>query len=57
MPLGDSPRLPGIFAVYTYGKIEIYFQWLQGYPPFDQEKYRIDLLQKLNALDWNKSAK
>lgn len=39
------------FAVWTYGRIEIYFYWYQYKPPFDIEKKRRELLNKLNAID------
>lgn len=40
-----------LFAVYTYGSIEIYFQWLKDGPPFDDEQRRNALLARLNAID------
>ena len=40
-----------LFAVYTYGKVEIYFQWYQYREPFDNEAKRLELLQKLNQFD------
>ncbi len=39
-----------LFAVYTYGKVEIYFQWYAVKPPFDDEAKRLLLLEKLNAI-------
>jgi hypothetical protein len=39
-----------LFAVYTYGKVEIYFQWYVVKPPFDDETKRLLLLEKLNAI-------
>ena len=39
-----------IFAVWTYGRFEIYFQWYQTWPPFDQEGKRLELLQRLNKI-------
>lgn len=38
-----------LFAVFTYGKVELYFQWYRSYPPFDSEEKRRELLSKLNA--------
>lgn len=39
-----------LFAVWTSGGVEIYFQWLQGKPPFDSEAKRLELLRRLNDL-------
>ena len=36
--------------VWTYGKVEIQFQWLQYRPPFDDVEKRKDLLNRLNAI-------
>jgi hypothetical protein len=38
------------FAVWTYGTVEVYFQWLQGKPPFDAPEKRRELLDRLNAI-------
>jgi hypothetical protein len=40
-----------LFAVYTYGTVELYFQWYQLKPPFDAEAKRLELLRRLNAID------
>jgi hypothetical protein len=40
-----------LFAVYTYGTVEIYFQWYQYKPPFEDEANRLELLRRLNAID------
>ncbi len=32
----------------AYGSVEIYFQWLRGKPPFDDEEKRAELLERLN---------
>lgn len=40
-----------LFAVATYGRMEVYFQWYQYKPPFDAEAKRRELLDKLNAVD------
>lgn len=37
-----------IFAVYTYGTIEIYFQWLKHRPPFDDRAKRIEFFDRLD---------
>jgi hypothetical protein len=39
-----------LFAVWTYGTVEIYFQYYQHKPPFDSEEMRHELLDKLNAI-------
>lgn len=39
-----------LFPVWTYGTVEIYFQWYQYKPPFDLESKRRELLDKLNAI-------
>jgi hypothetical protein len=39
-----------LFAAYSYGRLEIYFQWLKTKPPFDDEGKRRDLLGRLNAI-------
>lgn len=40
-----------LFAVWTYGTIEIYFYWYQNKEPFDSEEKRRELLDRLNAID------
>ena len=40
-----------LFAVWTYGTVEIYFQWYQYKPPFDDQLKRKELLDKLNAIE------
>lgn len=40
-----------LFAVYTYGVVEIYFQWYVYKPPFDTEEKRLELWEKLNRLE------
>jgi hypothetical protein len=39
-----------LFAVWTYGTVEIYFYWYQSKPPFDSEEKRRELLDRLNAI-------
>lgn len=39
-----------LFAIYTYGRIEIYFQYLKQKPPFNNKDKRLDLLNKLNSI-------
>lgn len=40
-----------LFAAYTHGSIEIYFQWLKAGAPFAGEEMRRELLDRLNAID------
>lgn len=39
-----------LFAVWTYGKIEVQFQWLMRNPPFDSDEARVDLLNRINQI-------
>lgn len=39
-----------IFAVYTYGVVEIYFQWYKRKPGFSTIEKRLELLSKLNQI-------
>ena len=47
IPVADSKRY--LFAVYTYGTIEVYFQWLKNCLPFDPHK-RQEFLDRLNSV-------
>jgi len=38
------------FIIWTYGKAEIQFQWLQSRPPFNEESKRRELLDRLNKI-------
>ena len=38
------------FAIWTYGKIEIYFQWYKVKPPFDNIDKRKKILDRLNEI-------
>ncbi len=38
------------FCIWTYGKVEIQFQWLLKRPPFDAESKRKELLDRLNMI-------
>jgi hypothetical protein len=40
-----------LFAVYTYGSLEVYFQWYQVRPPFDAAEKRLEMLKKLNVIE------
>jgi len=37
-------------AIWTYGKIEVQFQWLRSRPPFDNQSKRMEFLEKLNQI-------
>lgn len=39
------------FAIWTYGKIEIYFQWYKDRPPFDNIEKRKKILDRLNEIE------
>ena len=39
------------FAVYTYGRVEIYFQHLAKRPAFEDESKRLELCDRLNEID------
>jgi len=38
------------FALYTYGRIEVQFQWMLRRPPFDEFQRRVELQLKLNSI-------
>jgi len=40
-----------LFAVYTDGNVQIYFQAYQSRPVFKDEAKRLELLNKLNAIE------
>jgi hypothetical protein len=40
-----------LFAVWTYGTVEIYFYWYQYKAPFDSEEKRRELLRRFNAIE------
>lgn len=39
-----------MFAVWTYGRVEIYFQYLKAKPPFEDYTKRKELLDRLNEI-------
>lgn len=39
-----------LFAIWTTGNVEIYFQWQKNKPPFSSEEKRLVLLNKLNNI-------
>jgi len=40
-----------LFAVWTSGTVEIYFQWYQRKAPFNSEEKRRELMRRLNAIE------
>ncbi len=48
--LNHRDRDHQLFAVWTYGTVEIYFYWYQYKSPFDSEEKRRELLSRLNAI-------
>lgn len=40
-----------LFAVRSSGGVEVYFQWYQNKPPFQEETKRVELLQRLNDIE------
>jgi hypothetical protein len=39
-----------LFAVYTYGRFETFFQHYRNKPPFDSEPLRVEKMERLNAV-------
>ncbi len=39
-----------LFAVWSYGTLQVYFYWYQFKPPFDREEVRLRLLERLNEI-------
>ena len=39
-----------LIAVWTYGRVELQFQHMQKWPPFDKESKRLELLRRLTAI-------
>ena len=37
-------------ALYSYGRIELQFQYLKARPPFDDEQTRLELLRRVNEI-------
>jgi hypothetical protein len=40
-----------VFALWTYGSVEVYFQWLKGKPGFTADVDRCAFLHRLNAIE------
>jgi hypothetical protein len=47
---GDQPRYLWPFVLYTYGRVEVQFQYLKKRPPFDRLDLREELRSKLAAI-------
>jgi hypothetical protein len=48
--LDIAERSYSLFTVWTYGRVEVLFQWLKEQPPFADEAQRLELLRRLNQL-------
>lgn len=48
LDLPETSHYP--FAIYTYGKIELYFQWYKEKEPFNNVNKRKKLLEKINKI-------
>lgn len=49
--LNHKGRDHQLFAVFTYGTLEVYFYWYLYKPPFNSEEKRKEMLAKLNAIE------
>ncbi len=49
VPVVQGRERHQLFAVYTYGSVEIYFQYYAYKAPFDREEKRREILDRLNA--------
>jgi hypothetical protein len=50
VPVLRYDRDYSLFAAWTYGTVEIYFQWYSRWPPFDSEDKRMEMLRRLNEI-------
>jgi len=48
LDVGEHSYYP--IALYTYGRVEVQFQWLRSRPPFENEELRLELLRRLNEI-------
>lgn len=48
LDVGEHAYYP--IALYTYGRVEVQFQWLRSRPPFENEELRLELLRRLNEI-------
>ncbi len=48
--LDDAESQYTLFSVWTYGRVEVQFQWLKEQPPFANEALRLELLRRLNQI-------
>ena len=39
-----------VISVWTYGRLEVQFQWMKEKPPFDEESKRLELRDRLNKI-------
>jgi hypothetical protein len=39
-----------VISVWTYGRVEVQFQWMKDRPPFDSEAKRQELRERLNRI-------
>ncbi|HEX8244973.1 MAG TPA: hypothetical protein VF541_15800 [Longimicrobium sp.] len=46
----ENGRDHQLFAVWTYGSVEIYFYWYAYREPFSDEARRMEMLQRLNSI-------
>ena len=51
IPILYDPVKTQLFAMSSRDYLEVYFQWYQYRPPFDQLAYRQQLMDRLNAID------
>jgi hypothetical protein len=50
IPIVEKQSEWQLFALWTYGRVEIYFQYNLNKKPFDDPAVRLELLQKLNLI-------
>lgn len=48
--LDHNGRWHQVIGVWTYGSVEVQFQYMQSKPPFDQDSKRLELLRRLNEI-------
>jgi hypothetical protein len=51
MLVWDSEHVVNAFGVWTYGTVEVGFQYAKPYPPFDNEGMRREWLKRLKGID------
>ncbi len=50
-PLGIKEAVSPLFNVYTYGAVEIQFQYLRKRPPYESKEKRQEMRERLNAIE------